>query len=116
MESILRKKSFDFAIHIIKLCQFLQVEKKEFVLSRQLLKSGTAIGALLNEAQFGQSRADFLSKLNIALKEANESLYWLELLKATNYIDEEFERLYNECNELVAMLVSSTKTLKHSSQ
>lgn len=80
-KSILKDKSYLFAIRIVKLSQFLQNEKKEFVLSKQILRSGTAIGALIREAEFGQSKADFTSKMNIALKEANETDYWNLLLK-----------------------------------
>src|SRR2546421_10563582 len=87
-KSILRDKSYAFAIRIVKLSQYLQDKKKEFVLSKQVLRSGTAIGALVREAEFGQSNADFISKMSISLKEANETDYWLALLKDTNYIDE----------------------------
>lgn len=112
-ESILQDKSFKFAVRIVKLAQLLNNDKKEFVLSKQILRSGTAIGALLSEAKFGQSKPDFIHKLSISLKEANETLYWLKLLKETDFIDEKlFESLFNECRELVAMLVSSIKTLK----
>jgi len=87
-ESILKTKSYQFAIEIVKLCQILVEKNKEFVLSKQILKSGTSIGALIREAEFAQSKADFISKMNIALKEANETIYWLEILRNTNYIDE----------------------------
>jgi len=111
-ESALRSKSYDFAIRIVQLSQFLQ-GKKEFILSNQVLRSGTAIGALIKEAEYAQSKPDFIHKLNIALKEANETAYWLSLLKDTNYIDKPlFESLFNECDELIRMLVSSIKTLK----
>ena len=97
-ESILREKSYLFAIRIVKLSQCLQTEKKEYVLSKQLLRSGTAIGALIREAAFGQSQADFISKLSIGLKEANETDYWLNLLKDTGYMNEtEFNHLQNAC-------------------
>jgi four helix bundle protein len=112
-ESILREKSYKFAIRIVKLSQYLQSEKKEYVLSKQVLESGTAIGALIREAQFGQSKADFASKMNIALKEANETDYWLCLLKDTKYIDEKmFKSLQSDCLELAAMLISSVKTCR----
>ena len=87
-QSVLKDKSYMFAIRIVKLSQYLQNEKKEFVLSKQVLRSGTAIGALVREAEFGQSKADFVCKMSISLKEANETDYWLLLLKDTNYIDE----------------------------
>jgi four helix bundle protein len=87
-ESILKSKSYDFAIRIVRLNQFLTNEYREYVLSKQVLRSGTAIGALIREAEFGQSRADFRSKMAIALKEANETDYWLSLLKDTDCITE----------------------------
>ena len=109
----LKDKSYQFAIRIVKLSQFLQQEKKEFVLSRQVLRSGTAIGALIREAEFGQSKPDFTSKMSIALKEANETEYWLYLLKDTGYISEnQFISLHSDCEELIAMLVSTVKTSK----
>ncbi len=82
-ESIIKQKSYLFAIRIVNLYKFLKEEKKEFVLSKQLLRSGTAIGALVSESKFAQSTADFINKASIALKEANETLYWLNLLKGT---------------------------------
>ncbi|MDI6736869.1 MAG: four helix bundle protein, partial [bacterium] len=85
-ESVLKDKSYQFALEIIKLAQFLMSDKKEFVLSKQVLRSGTAIGALIREAEFGQSKSDFINKMSIALKEANETIYWLELLNESNFI------------------------------
>ena len=112
-KSILRDKSYDFALKIVKLSQVLVSEKKEFVLSKQLLRSGTAIGALIREAEFAQSKADFIHKMSISLKEGNETLYWLELLKDSALIAEvEFDSLHSNCRELVAMLLSSIKTSK----
>ncbi|MFT4849437.1 MAG: four helix bundle protein [Sediminicola sp.] len=112
-KSILKDKSYAFAILIVKLSQRLVSERKEYVLSKQLLSSGTGIGALIREAEFAQSKADFIHKMSISLKEANESLYWLDLLKDTNYIDkEQYEIHYKLNKELVAMLVSSIKTSK----
>lgn len=112
-ESILKNKSYAFAIRIVKLSRFLQSEKKEFVLSKQVLRSGTSIGALVREAEFGQSKADFVNKMSIALKEANEAEYWLSILKGTNYIEAKiFESMQSDCKELIAMLVSSIKTAK----
>lgn len=113
-ESILKIKSYKFAIRIVKLYQFLSKGKKEFVLSKQVLRSGTAIGALIREAEFGQSKADFISKMSIALKEASETMYWLEILKDTSYVDEKlFRSLYDDCEELIKMLVSTVKTTKN---
>ncbi|MHB0945579.1 MAG: four helix bundle protein [Sedimentisphaerales bacterium] len=112
-ESILKDKSYKFAIRIVKLSQYLHSEKKEFVLSKQILRSGTAIGALIREAQFGQSKADFANKMSIALKEANETDYWLLLLKDTKFINSKlFESMQADCKELIAMLVSTVKTSK----
>ncbi len=92
----------------------LQLEKKEYVLSRQLLRSGTAIGALLMEAEFGQSKADYIHKFSISLKEANESKYWLNLLFRSSLIDlREFENLEDHCSQLIRMLVASLNTLKN---
>lgn len=111
--SILKDKSYAFAIMVVKLSQFLVSEKKEYVLNKQLLRAGTAIGALIREAEFAQSKADFINKMSISLKEANETLYWLDLLKDTDYITEEIHLLhYNLNKELVAMLVSSINTTK----
>lgn len=112
-ESILREKSYVFAIDIVKICQYLQSEKKEFVLSKQLLRSGTSIGALIREAEYGQSKADFIHKMSIALKEANETSYWLSILRDTNGIGEnESLQLISMCRELIAMLVATVKTMK----
>ena len=112
-ENPLKDKSYHFAIRIVKLSQFLQKDKREFVLSRQVLRSGTAIGALIREAEFGQSKADFANKMSISLKEANETEYWLSLLKDTDFISEkQFVSLQAECKELIAMLVSTVKTSK----
>ena len=109
----LKEKSYQFAIRIVKLSQHLQQDKKEFVLSRQLLRSGTAVGALIREAEFGQSRADFTNKMSISLKEANETEYWLSLLKDTDFINEDqFMSLQSDCRELIAMLVATVKTAK----
>ena len=88
-------------------------EKKEYVLSKQLLRSGTAVGALIREAEFGQSLADFRSKMGIALKEANETDYWLNLLKDTGYLNEKmFQSISEDCIELIKMLISTVKTTK----
>ncbi|MDR0546288.1 MAG: four helix bundle protein [Dysgonamonadaceae bacterium] len=112
-DSILNSKSYSFAVHIVKLTQYLQKEKLEYVLSKQILRSGTAIGALVRESEFGQSKADFANKLSIALKEANETDYWLSLLKDTDYINEKlFESLQSDCNQLISILISSIKTIK----
>ena len=113
MESILKTKSYQFAIRIVKLCQFLVKEKKETVLSKQILRSGTSIGALIREAEYGQSKADFVSKMSIALKEANETEYWLSLLNDTGYItNEQFTSINKDMTEVKKLLVSTVKTSK----
>ncbi|MCM4169518.1 hypothetical protein KCTC52924_00557 [Arenibacter antarcticus] len=112
-KSILTDKSYAFAIMVVKLSQYLVSKKRELVLSKQFLRSGTAIGALIREAEFAQSKKDFVNKMSISLKEANETLYWLDLLKDTGYIKEEEYQIHFGLNkELVAMLVSSIKTSK----
>jgi four helix bundle protein len=109
----LKAKSDSFAIEIVQAVEMLMKEKKEFVMSKQLLRSGTAIGALVREAEFAQSRPDFINKLSIALKEANETQYWLSLLKDTHYLNiDAYTLLNDECTQLVALLVSSVKTAK----
>jgi four helix bundle protein len=109
----LKDKSYQFAIRIVKLSQYLQHDRKEFVLSKQILRSGTAVGALIREAEFGQSKPDFTNKMSIALKEANETEYWLSLLNDTDFISEnQFVNLQSDCKELIAMLVSTVKTSK----
>jgi four helix bundle protein len=112
-ENIIRMKSYSFALRIIKLYKFLVAEHKEYVLSKQILKSGTAIGALVKEAEHAQSKADFLNKMNISLKEANETEYWLMLLKDSNYIDEKsFKSIHPENLELIKILASIVKSSK----
>jgi four helix bundle protein len=112
-ESILAIKSYAFAIQIVKLSQYLQANKFEFVLSKQIMRSGTSVGALVREAEFAQSKSDFIHKLSIALKEANETDYWISLLKDTGYIsDSESISLTKDCSEIVYILISSIKTVK----
>ncbi len=109
----LKDKSFAFAVRIVGAYKFL-IEKREYVLSKQLLRSGTAIGALYREAQYAESKADFAHKLGIAQKETNETLYWLELLEETNFFSKkEFQSLFDECEELLKIITSSIKTAKH---
>ncbi|MBL7748331.1 MAG: four helix bundle protein [Chitinophagaceae bacterium] len=111
--SILKTKSFDFAVRIIKLSKYLKKQHAEYELSNQLLRSGTAIGALIREAEHAESRKDFSHKLNIGLKEANESIYWLELLFATNYITRKmFDSMLMDATALLKMLIASVKTTK----
>jgi four helix bundle protein len=102
-----------FALRIIRLYNYLKQEKQVYVLSKQLLRSGTSIGANVRESVNAQSRMDFINKLNIALKEANESEYWLELLHESNYLDDQqFESIYNDCGKIVATLTKIIKTTK----
>ena len=111
----LRKKSFEFARRIVKLARFLEADKKDWVLSRQILKSGTSIGANVRESRFAQSTADFVSKLTIALKEAEETEYWLELLTAAEMISEKQRiSLEKDLNWIIATLVNSVKVSKRS--
>lgn len=112
--NVIADKSKQFALRIIKLYQYLIGEKREFVLSKQILRSGTSIGANVREAERGQSRADFYAKLNISLKEASETEYWIELLYESGYIDKlQFESIYKDCQEIISILVSITKTQKY---
>ena len=112
-KGILEEKSFQFAIRIVNLNRFLVETKKEYVLSKQILRSGTSIGANISEAQFAQSKADFVSKMHISLKEASETRYWLRLLEASNLIDNtQLESIMSDCNELINMLVSTCRTSK----
>ena len=112
-DNILKKKSFEFAIRIVNLYKLLTSERKEFVLSKQLLRSGTSIGANVREGLNAQSKADFVHKLSIAQKECDETLYWLELLKETSYINEsEFSSINNDATELLKILRSIIITTK----
>ncbi|MCL1940704.1 MAG: four helix bundle protein [Synergistaceae bacterium] len=114
--NIILDKSKAFALRIIKLYRFLAEEKKEFILSKQILRSGTSIGANVREAIRGQSKPDFYAKLNIALKEASETEYWLELLYESDYLKKTvFDSIYNDCQEIIKILVSITKTQKSNS-
>lgn len=109
----LKEKSFAFAINIVKLSQSLISKRKEYVLSKQILRSGTSVGALIRESEFAVSKADFINKLTVSLKEANETEYWLMLLYETDYLEKEnFEVLRSACKEIIAMLVASIKTSK----
>ena len=109
------RKSKAFAVRIVRLYQYLCSEKKEFVLSRQLLRSGTSIGANLAESECAISKKDFLAKIYIALKECAETLYWLELLQETEYLSSaEYESIHTDCEELRKMLSSTTKNLSES--
>ena len=113
-ESITENKSFQFAVRIVNLYKYLTKEKNEYVLSKQLLRSGTSIGANVSEGERAQSKADFYAKMSIALKEANETYYWLKLLYETDYLTEkEFLSVENDVNELISLLVSICKTTQN---
>lgn len=112
-KGILKQKSFQFAVRIVNLYKFLAAQHKEYVLSKQILRSGTSVGANIREAEFAQSNLDFIDKLSISQKETNETIYWLELLKETNFIKEEqFESLNNDAIEILKIITSSIKTMK----
>jgi four helix bundle protein len=112
-ESILRGKSFAFALRVLKLNKFLIEEKREFVLSKQIIRSGIGVGALIWESENAASRKDFIHKLTIALKEADETDYWLAFLFHSNYIEERiFQSLKADCIELIKLLIASVKTTK----
>ena len=111
-ENVIKDKSFDFALRIVKVYKFLQ-GKKEYVLSKQLLRSGTAVGALVREAEQAESKADFIHKMAIALKEANETQYWLELLYKSEYLKEEqFDSINSDAIEILKLLTSIIKKSK----
>lgn len=110
-DNVIVAKSKDLALRIIKLYQYMVTENKEYVLSKQVLRSGTSIGANVREAIRGQSRADFYAKLNISLKEAEETLYWLELLHESGYIKtQHYVDVYNDCKEIAKILTAIIKT------
>jgi four helix bundle protein len=112
-QNVVKEKSFAFALRIVKLAKYLQDEKKEFVLSKQVLRSGTSIGALVREAEHAQSRADFINKMSIGLKEANETDYWLDLLHQSDYITQEsYDSIHPDVQELIKLLVAIVKTSK----
>ncbi|MBQ1389773.1 MAG: four helix bundle protein [Clostridia bacterium] len=112
-DNVIENKSKAFALRIIKMYKYLCSEQKEYVLSKQVLRSGTSIGANVKEAIRGQSKADFYAKMNIALKECSETEYWLELLHESDYIaDESFNSIYQDCKEILKILTSITKTQK----
>ena len=115
-DSVVYEKSYTFAIRVVKLYRYLQDEHREFVLSKQLLRSGTSIGALVREARFAQSRSDFIHKLSIALKEANETEYWIDLMHDTNFLNRKmYDSIKKDIDELIRLLVSIIKTTKESS-
>ena len=111
--SPLTKKSYLFGVRIVKMVKYIKCTPKEYGMLNQVFRSGTAIGALVSEAAYAQSQADFINKLSIALKECNETLYWLNILKDTEYLQEkEYESMNTDCREVLALLISSIKTTK----
>ena len=112
--NVLAEKSTEFGVRIVKCHQFLCKEKHEYVLSKQIYRSGTSIGANVHESIFAQSKADFISKLSIALKEAGETSYWLKLLFRTDFLEKShFDSLFQDCDELIRILTSSIKSAKN---
>lgn len=112
-ENIVKTKSYAFALRIVNLCLDLQERKREYVLSKQLIRSGTAIGALVREAEHAESKPDFIHKMSIALKEANETAYWLELLRDANLLTgAEFEQVHNESIEILRILTAIVNSAK----
>jgi four helix bundle protein len=112
-KSAVKDKSYLFALRIIKLYQYLSEHKKEYVLSKQILRCGTSVGALVREGEQAESKADFIHKMAISLKEANETEYWLNLIKDSGYIDKKmFDSIINDCKELIALLTAIIKTTK----
>ena len=113
MDNTIEIKSFQFAVRIVKMCKLLREDRKDYILSKQLLRAGTSIGANVVEAQQAQSRADFIAKLSIALKEASEVNYWLRLLKATDYLSEkEYFSIVTDCKELEKLLTAIIRSTK----
>lgn len=112
----IEKRSYLFALRIVKAYKYLTGQKGEYVMSKQMLRSGTAIGAMMHEAKFAQSRADFINKVSIALKEANETLYWIELLHDSEYLDDmTYNSIYQEADEITAILATIVKSTKDNS-
>ncbi|MDR2411308.1 MAG: four helix bundle protein [Candidatus Peribacteria bacterium] len=112
-ENILKIKSFKFAIRVVNLYKYLLEEKKEFVLSKQILRSGTSVGAMVREAEHSESKVDFIHKMAIAQKEINETIYWLELLCETKYISKkDFENINTDATEIIKILTTTIKTAK----
>ncbi len=117
MKNVLKDKSYAFALRVVKMVQYLSRDQKEYVLSKQVLRSGTAIGALVSEAEFAQSKPDFINKLSIGLKEANETNYWIKLLHDSGYISMDmFNSISPQIKELIKLLVTSINTAKDSTK
>ena len=115
-ESVMLNKAKSFAVEIVNVCNNVRETKRESVLTRQLIRSGTSIGANIHESKYAYGTADFIFKMQIALKECYESEYWLELLNKTGYIDDEqFKKMVNDCGQIRRMLISSINTIKENS-
>jgi len=113
-ESLLNNKSFSFAVRIVEMVKYIRKHTDDFVLSKQIIRSGTAIEALIMESEYAQSKSDFINKLSIALKEANETQYWLLLLNQTGYLEDKlFVSMKSDCGEIMALLTASVKTAKN---
>ena len=112
-KSNIRDKSFNFAIRVVNLFKYLQSDKKEYIISKQLMRSGTSVGALVREAEHSESKKDFIHKMAIAQKEINESIYWLELLEATGFLNkEQFDDLYKDAVEIIKIIATIIKNTK----
>lgn len=112
-ENVIKNKSFEFAIRVVKLYQFLCEQQREYVLSKQLLRSGTSVGAMVREAEHAETKKDFVHKMAIAQKEINEAMYWLELLKETEYLNQEqFLSMHTDAVEIIKLITSIIKTAK----
>ena len=112
-DNIIKTKSFAFAIRIVKLYKYLTENKKEYIISKQLLRSGTSVGAMVRESEFAESKPDFIHKLSIAQKEINETIYWLELLNETDFIESvEFKSINNDAIEIIKLITSIIKSTK----
>lgn len=113
-KNILKSKSFNFALRVVKLYRYLREEKKEYIMSKQLMRSGISVGAMVREAEFAESKIDFAHKMSIAQKEINETLYWLELLNASEYLTiQQFESINMDAVEIIKLITSSIKTAKN---
>lgn len=113
-ENVVKNKSFAFAVRVVKLYQFLGEQKKEFILSKHLLRSGTSVGAMVREAEHAETKNDFKHKMGIAQKEINEAIYWLELLKETDYLTtEQFESINTDAVEIIKLLTAIIKSAKN---
>ena len=112
-DNVVAQKSMEFAVRVVKLYGYLCEEKREYVMSKQLLKSGTSVGANIREAIYAESRKDFLHKMSIALKEASETEYWLELLSRADYLtDEQYQSVQSDCKEIAKLLTAITRSAK----